>query len=124
MALSLTRAEIVPAAIAIAAGVASWELVRRLGGRREAWDDPMYWQLGYPLLLAAAFALGLIWREQPWRWVVIMLGTQAAWSFLLALVDSGVPNLFPLGLVMFALLGLPCLGMAYAGKWLGGRVLG
>ena len=72
----------------------------------------------------AAFALGLIWREQPWRWVVIMLGTQAAWSFLLALVASGVPNLFPLGLVMFALLGLPCLGMAYAGKWLGDRVLG
>lgn len=124
MALSLRRAEIVPAAIAIAVGVASWELVRHLGRRREAWDDPIYWQLGYPLLLLAAFILGLIWRERPWRWVVLLLGAQAVWSFLLAFLQSGVPNLFPLGLVMFALLGLPCLAAAYAGKWLGGRVLG
>jgi len=32
------------------------------GQRREAWDDPVYWQLGYPLLLLAAFILSLVWR--------------------------------------------------------------
>ena len=121
--MARTGSEIVPGAIAVATGVASWELVRHLGQRREAWDDPVYWQLGYPLLLLAAFILSLVWRERPWRWVVLMMGGQAAWSFLLAIVDSGVPNLFPLGLFMFALLGLPCLFAAYVGKWLGDRVL-
>ena len=93
-------AQLVPAAIAVATGIASWELVRQLGGRREAWDDPVYWQLGYPLLIVAAFVL------------------------LLATVKDGVPNLFPLGLVTFAILALPCAAAAYAGKWLGGRLLG
>jgi hypothetical protein len=51
-----------------------------------------------------------------------MTGGQAAWSFVLAMVKDGVPNLFPLGLAMFAILALPCVAAAYAGKWLGGRV--
>ena len=110
-------------AIAVIAGVASWELTRLLGEHREAWDDPVYWQLGYPLLLLAAFLLGLVWRERPWRWVVWMMGAQAAWSLLLAVVTAGAPNLLPLGLLMFALLGLPCLLAAYIGKWIGDRVL-
>ncbi|MEI9899059.1 MAG: hypothetical protein WDN31_01880 [Hyphomicrobium sp.] len=35
-----------------------WDLVRLLGEHREAWDDPLYWTVGYPLMLAAAFMLG------------------------------------------------------------------
>ena len=117
-------AQLVPAAIAVATGIASWELVRQLGARREAWDDPVYWQLGYPLLIGAAFVLGLVWREAPWRWAAWMMGGQAAWSLVLATVKDGVPNLFPLGLVTFAILALPCAAAVYAGKWLGGRLLG
>ena len=119
--MAQTGTQVVPAAIAVATGIASWELVRQLGHRREAWDDPIYWQLGYPLLVIAAFVLGLIWREAPWRWVVWMMGGQAAWSLLLATIKDGVPNLFPLGLAMFAVLGLPCVAAAYAGRWLSGR---
>jgi len=124
MSSILNRSEIVPAAIAVVGGVLSWDLVRLLGTRREAWDDPHYWQIGYPLLLFTAFILAMGFPERPWRWVVIMIGAQAAWSLLLATVADGVPNLFPLGLVTFALLGLPCLAAAYAGRWLGGRVRG
>ncbi len=77
-ALVMTRlgAQLVPAAIAVATGIASWELVRQLGARHEAWDDPVYWQLGYPLLIGAAFVLGLVWREAPWRWAAWMMGGQ------------------------------------------------
>jgi hypothetical protein len=115
------RSTLLPAALAILLGAADWELTRRLGSRRKAWDDPFYWQLGYQLLLLAAFVLGLVWRERPWRWVVLLVAGQVAWSLALTLRDDGVPNLLPLGLVMFALLAIPCLFAAYAGRWVGER---
>jgi peptidoglycan/LPS O-acetylase OafA/YrhL len=114
---------LLPAALSILAGAASWELARRLGGHREAWDDPLYWQIGYPLLLLAAFLLGMVWRDRPWRWAALMMAGQAVSSLALALYDGGVPNLLPLGLMMFALLGLPCVLAAYAGKWVVERAL-
>jgi peptidoglycan/LPS O-acetylase OafA/YrhL len=113
------RSTLLPAALAILLGAADWELTRRLGSSREAWDDPLYWQLGYPLLLLAAFVLGMVWRERPWRWAVLLITGQVAWSLALALRHDGVPNLLPLGFVMFALLGLPCLVATYAGRWIG-----
>jgi peptidoglycan/LPS O-acetylase OafA/YrhL len=115
------RSELVAATLAFLIGAADWELVRQLGSRREAWDDPIYWQLGYPLLLLAAFVLGLVWRERPWRWVVWLIAGQAIWSLLLAVSQDGIPNLLPAGLIMFALLGIPCVLAAYAGRWLGER---
>jgi peptidoglycan/LPS O-acetylase OafA/YrhL len=115
------RSSITPSALAFLIGAANWELVRQFGSRREAWDDPLYWQLGYPLLLLAAFGLGFVWRERPWRWAVWLIAGQVAWSLLLAITQDGVPNLLPLGLVMFALLGIPCLLAAYAGRWVGER---
>lgn len=120
--MAQTESQLVPAAIAVATGIASWELVRYLGYRREAWDDPVYWQLGYPLLVIVAFVLGLVWREASWQWVIWMMGGQAGWSLLLEIINDGVPNLFPLGLAMFTVLALRCLAAAYAGRWLGGRV--
>ena len=44
-------AGIVPIAVAVVAGVLSWDLVRLFGDRAEAWDDPIYWQLALPLML-------------------------------------------------------------------------
>jgi len=67
MSSFLNRSEIVPAAIAVVGGVLSWDLVRLLGNRREAWDDPHYWQIGYPLLLFTAFILAMGFPERPWR---------------------------------------------------------
>jgi hypothetical protein len=98
------RSALLPAALAILLGAADWELIRQFGSRREAWDDPLYWQLGYPLLLLA------------------LIAGQVAWSLALALRADGVPNLLPLGLMMFALLGIPCVLAAYAGKWVGEKL--
>lgn len=120
--MSRTAPPIVAYAIAVVAGVLAWDLVRLLGGRYEAWDDPNYWLIGYPLMLIAAFVLGMGFPERPWRWAVTIVGAQAAWSLFLALAAGGVSNLLPLGLVTFALLGVPCVGAAYVGKWIGDRV--
>ena len=117
------RSSVVPSVLAFLIGAADWELVRSLGTRREAWDDPLYWQLGYPLSLVAAFGLGFVWRERPWRWALWLALGQAAWSLFLALSQDGIPNLLPLGFVMFALLAIPLVLAAYAGRWLGERAL-
>ena len=111
-------AGIVPFAVAILAGVLSWDLVRLLGDRGEAWDDPVYWQLAFPLMLFTALLLGAACPERPWRRVAAMVGAQAAWALLLSVIAGGAPNLLPLGLLMFALIAVPCLAAAYGGKWL------
>ncbi|HLC09195.1 MAG TPA: hypothetical protein VJK06_07925 [Methyloceanibacter sp.] len=119
------RLPLLPAALSILAGIVSWEIVRHLGGNhREAWDDPVYWQFGYLSLLVVAFLLGAVWREQPWRWGALIMVGQAIWSLGLAIITDGVPNLFPLGLVMFALLSLPLMGVSYLGAWIGRAMFG
>jgi hypothetical protein len=119
------RLPMLPTTLSILAGIASWVLVRHFGGHhREAWDDPIYWQLGYLSLLGAAFLLGEIWRDGPWRWGALTMAAQAAWSFGLAILTEGVPNLFPLGLAMFALLSLPLMAASYLGAWIGRAMFG
>jgi peptidoglycan/LPS O-acetylase OafA/YrhL len=120
-AMARARSDVVAVAVAVVAGVLGWDLVRLLGEKREAWDDPDYWLVAFPLMLFTAFLLGLAFRNRPWRWVAIMLGAQAVWALLLSVIADSAPNLFPLGLLMFALLALPCLLAAYAGKMLGER---
>lgn len=115
-------ANIVPVSIAVVAGVLGWDLVRLVGERREAWDDPNYWLIGYPLMLAAAFLLGLGFPERPWRWAAALIAAQAAWAIFLAFATDDAQNLLPLGIVTFALLGLPCLLSAYAGQWVRARL--
>jgi peptidoglycan/LPS O-acetylase OafA/YrhL len=122
MAMARPISDIVPYSTAVVAGVLAWDLVRLLGERREAWDDPDYWLVGYPLMLAAAFILGLGFPERPWRWALAIVGAQAAWATFLAIAADGVPNLFPLGLMTFGLLGLPCVAAAYAGGWVNQRL--
>ena len=113
---------VVPIAIATVAGILAWDLVRLIGGRREAWDDPNYWVIGYPLMLATALMLGLGFPERPWRWAVVIVAAQAAWALFLGLAADGSVSLFPLGLAMFAVLALPCVAAAYAGQWLARRL--
>jgi hypothetical protein len=108
-----------PAALSVLTGIASWEIVRQLGSRREAWDDPLYWQVGFPLLILVAFVLGAIWRQRPWRLGALMVAAQAVWSLGLAFLQDGVPNLLPLGLVMFALLSLPLIAASSIGSRVG-----
>ena len=110
--------DIVPIGIAVVAGVLSWDLVRLFGEHREAWDDPKYWLIGYPLMVVAAFLLGLGFPQRPWRWGALIVATQAVWATFLALANDGVPDLLPLGFITFALLALPCVLSAYIGQWL------
>lgn len=70
----------------------------------EPWDSPVYWVLVYPL--ATAFAVYMAYRfpSHSWLWSVLVFEGQliAQW------VRTGeVGNLWPLGMLVLAVLSLP-----------------
>ena len=118
-----TRSPWLPSVLALVAGAANWQYTSEVAQGREPWDKLLYWQVSYPTLLLAAFLLGMAWRERPWRWALLLMAGQAIWALLVAVAQDGVPTLLPLGLVMFAILAVPCVLAAYAGKWVGEKAM-
>lgn len=113
----MTRAGLA-ALLASVLGVAAWEMIVPAGSRKEAWDLPAYWQFAYPAMIAGSFVLGWLAPERPWRWGLLVGLGQGVWSLAKLTIQSGMPSLWPLGLVAFALISLPCVAVA----WLGSRL--
>jgi hypothetical protein len=110
-----------PAAVAVlcaaVAGVAVELLVSFASGRREAWDSPAYWMVGYPALILASAALGALWPSGAWK-----LGFVAPIAQILTMMlRTGAGSLWPLGLIFGAVLGVPCSIAANAGRRMRGR---
>jgi len=105
--------------MAIAAGIGAfvWLAIVALSGRREAWDSPLYFSLGLPAVAAACFALGWRFRRHAWRWGVAAMTAQLA----VLLATASDLGLFPLGVVMFVLLAVPCALAGMLGAWAGRR---
>ncbi|HLT90395.1 MAG TPA: hypothetical protein VKZ85_05550 [Woeseiaceae bacterium] len=100
-------------AIAIVGGALLWLVTAALAGVREAWDSSSYWLVAYPLSIALAGVLGYAAPARPWRWgLAVMLAQAAALAFVTS--DFG---LLPLGMLLFAFLGLPAIALArYASR--------
>jgi hypothetical protein len=112
---------IVPVVAALIVGAADWALLGYLAEAREVWDNPSFWRFGLPILLIAAFVLGVIWPERSWRWALALICGVILWSSGSAVFINGVPTLVPLGFLAFLTLGLPCMAVAYVGSVLAGR---
>lgn len=110
---------VLAAALAVALGIGAWEAVVPTASRKEAWDLASYWQVAYPAMLAGSGALGYLAPRRPWRWGLLVASAQGVWSLAKVAMQSGAPTLFPLGLVMFAILSLPCIALAHLGARLG-----
>jgi hypothetical protein len=72
-------------------------------GRNEAWDSPLYFSLGIPVMCLAIIVISFLIPEKPWRWVAAMAFGQ---SVALAL-GGGSLTLWPLAIVAMLLLSLP-----------------
>jgi hypothetical protein len=93
-----------PFTVAALAGFALWTLASLLTTRREAWDAGIYWALVYPLAIAACGLLGYRYPERPWRWALLLFEAQ----FLAMCLRPGeLGNLWPMGMVLFAVIALP-----------------
>jgi hypothetical protein len=98
-------------------GVAVWVLPWLLLSRREAWDHWSYFLVSIPLMTIVAAYAGYRARAHAWRWPLTLIFAQ----FAVALLLGGFGNLFPLGIVVLAVLGVPMMIAASVGAWFGRR---
>ena len=104
-----------PAFVLIAIGVALELGVHALSGRREAWDSEQFWVVGLPLACLASLLVGHRSTRGDWRWTILVAPSQVATM----MVRSGdIGNLWPLTLVLSAILSAPFVFAAFLGsKW-------
>jgi hypothetical protein len=95
------------------AGIVGGDVARAL--RRELVDLPTYWLLALPVCYLAAAVLGWLGPVRTWRWIATMVATQSLYMVLSA--GSGL-SLWPLALVMTAVIALP----GVVTGWLGGLI--
>lgn len=94
--------------LAIIGGAVLWQATAIISGKTEAWDDPSYWTVTYPLSIILAGWLGYHYPEKPWRWAFSVMYAQAG----LMILSNSDYSLLPLGLILFGLLALPAAGLA------------
>jgi hypothetical protein len=93
--------------------LAAWLGVSMSSGGGEAWDNGAYWSLALPGLYLAGGVAALLTRAGVWL--------IALWSGLgqfagLLMTAAGL-SLWPLGLVLLAVLSLPVAAMAAVTRW-------
>jgi hypothetical protein len=103
--------------IAAATGILVWAGLSAITSQAEAWDSPLYFSLGIPLLCVLAGILGGIEPKHAVRWGVIPVAAQAAWMFF----TQGFGNLAPLGMMLFGVLMIPLIVAAQIGAFFGRR---
>ena len=109
-----TLPEVAAYAIAVVCGMAVWWWIAKVGGRREAWDSPLYFQVVQPATMLVGALLGLAAPREAWRWGVAIYGGQA----VLAVAQNPTGSLLPLGLIAFGVLSIPTVLCSELGGWL------
>ena len=98
-------------------GAAGWVVITYISGRPEAWDSEYYFGILLPGLAVLVAWLGFLAPNGAWRWAFAPFAAQALVAF--ALNPTG--DLLPLGLIVFAVLGIVCLVpavlAAYFRRW-------
>jgi hypothetical protein len=95
-------------ALSLLAGLALWTVVAIRGHRIEPWDAAVYWSAGYPCAIALSGLLGYFWPDRPWRWAAVLMFSQV----IVMLARGAGLSMFPLGLILLAVLSLPAIGVA------------
>lgn len=101
-------AALLPSLFALSLGGLLWGAISVLSLHREPWDDKAFWTFGYPISLLLSAILGYSFPEGSWRWPVLMMFMQIP---VMMIAGSGL-SLFPLGLLLIAVLSLPAVAAA------------
>jgi hypothetical protein len=99
--------------LAIVTGVALELGIHALSGRREAWDSDLYWTVGLPIAGAVSLVLGFFARRRDWLWAFAIVPAQITTM----MVRSGaISILWPLTVILGAILSTPFVGVAFVGS--------
>jgi len=98
------KKHLIAISIAIFSGMFLWVVTAQLTGRNEAWDDPAYWSVSYPVAILICAGLGYLYPKHPWHWSLTLFAAQFV-GMMISVAEIG--NLWPLGLILFALISLP-----------------
>ena len=98
-------------------GLIIWIGISIVSGRKEAWDSPLFFELGIPLMLLVSFIAGFIRPGKAWLWGLAMVILQPLALFF----TSRVGPLIVVGLFVFLFYFGICTVSAFMGGML--RVL-
>ncbi|HTK84537.1 MAG TPA: hypothetical protein VL625_05565 [Patescibacteria group bacterium] len=97
-------------AAAVLVGVLFWVMLSVFSGYENAWDDPVYWDFGFPGMLVTAFCFGWSAPERPIRRGIWMGLGHGLGALFCGLIHGYGFNLWPhmagIGVVFAVLLGL------------------
>jgi hypothetical protein len=110
-----------PLAVAALTGIGVWCGISVVSGEPEAWDSPLYWRLGYPLLLALGCALAWRFRRHWSGMAFALMLAQLLPLVIVGLVLGRSFALLPIGVALFSLLSLPLLVAMGLVAWARGR---
>tara|TARA_Y100001933_G_scaffold35263_2_gene30287 strand:+ start:987 stop:1328 length:342 start_codon:yes stop_codon:yes gene_type:complete len=93
--------------------LAAWLGVSMTGGGGEAWDKGAYWSVALPGLYLAGGVAALLTRASVW---LIALWSGIGQLAGLLMTAAGL-SLWPLGMILLAVLSLPVAGAAAVTRW-------
>jgi hypothetical protein len=108
----MKKQEILLSVILSLLGLVVWIGVSKMSNELEAWDSMYYYQLGLPLIFAAAAIAGYIIPIRPWRWGLFVVILQPIALY----VQSELGPLILIGLLFFFALASLAIGFAYLGS--------
>jgi hypothetical protein len=95
---------------AVGTGVALELGVHMAGGRREAWDSPIYWTVGLPLAAVVSAVIGYSASGRDWLSTALIVPSQV---FTMMVRSGELGGLWPLAVALSAILSAPFVAAAF-----------
>lgn len=92
-----------PYVISLIAGLTICLSITLISGRKEAWDAPIYFTIGIPLMCLVIFAISYKFPQRAWRWALCMAIGQSVAMVL----GGGSASLWPLAIIAMTVVSLP-----------------
>lgn len=106
-----------PFAVSALAGLVVCLAIVMATGRSEAWDSPVYFSVGIPVMCLSVFAVSYLFPVRAWRWTVSMAFGQS----VAMLLGGNSLSLWPLAIVAMTILSVPQLAAGFVASRLARR---
>jgi hypothetical protein len=106
---------IIGGALSALIGIAVWLIFWKSAGKSDPQSTDSYWNIGYPIFMAASCILGYFFNKWPWQWGTIIILFQLIPGFFML---SGDLNLLPLGILLHIFFAIPLVLCGYLGRWI------